>query len=106
MCVHRVNCVVSSANIEASKFESTLFSFQLLTPKRRVDILRDIAHAKSESRPYVIVFCGVNGVGKSTNLAKVYGSCADYGRYGRLQITFWLNENGHRVLIAAGDTFR
>ncbi|CAD5223127.1 unnamed protein product [Bursaphelenchus okinawaensis] len=64
---------------------------QLLTPKRRVDILRDIIHAKSEHRPYVIVFCGVNGVGKSTNLAK---------------ITFWLNENGHNVLIAAGDTFR
>lgn len=64
---------------------------QLLTPKRRVDILRDVMHAKSENRPYVIVFCGVNGVGKSTNLAK---------------ITFWLNENGHRVLIAAGDTFR
>lgn len=44
---------------------------QLLTPKRRVDILRDIKQAKSEKRPYVIVFCGVNGVGKSTNLAKV-----------------------------------
>uniref|UniRef100_A0A0N5BAV7 SRP54 domain-containing protein n=1 Tax=Strongyloides papillosus TaxID=174720 RepID=A0A0N5BAV7_STREA len=64
---------------------------QLLTPKRRVDILRDIIEAKREGRPYVIVFCGVNGVGKSTNLSKV---------------TFWLNENGHRVLIAAGDTFR
>ncbi|KAL3116733.1 hypothetical protein niasHT_000016 [Heterodera trifolii] len=64
---------------------------QLLTPKRRVDILRDILDAKAQKRPYVIVFCGVNGVGKSTNLAK---------------ITFWLNENGHRVLIAAGDTFR
>ncbi|CAJ0935150.1 unnamed protein product, partial [Mesorhabditis belari] len=64
---------------------------QLLTPKRRVDILRDVIEAKKEKRPYVVVFCGVNGVGKSTNLAK---------------ITFWLNENGHRVLIAAGDTFR
>ncbi|PIO67935.1 SRP54-type protein, GTPase domain protein [Teladorsagia circumcincta] len=63
----------------------------LLTPKRRVDILRDIVEAKREGRPYVVVFCGVNGVGKSTNLAK---------------ITFWLNENNHRVLIAAGDTFR
>lgn len=52
---------------------------QLLTPKRRVDILRDVLEAKREHRPYVIVFCGVNGVGKSTNLAK---------------ITFWLNENG------------
>ncbi|VDN01141.1 unnamed protein product [Thelazia callipaeda] len=64
---------------------------QLLTPKRRVDILRDILEAKREKRPYVIVFCGVNGVGKSTNLAK---------------IAFWLNENGHKVLIAAADTFR
>ncbi|KAK6105911.1 SRP54-type protein GTPase domain family protein [Brugia pahangi] len=64
---------------------------QLLTPKRRVDILRDILEAKREKRPYIIVFCGVNGVGKSTNLAK---------------ITFWLNENGHKVLIAAADTFR
>ncbi|PIC37118.1 hypothetical protein B9Z55_015862 [Caenorhabditis nigoni] len=64
---------------------------QLLTPKHRVDILRDVIEAKKEGRPYVIVFCGVNGVGKSTNLAK---------------ITFWLTENKHRVLIAAGDTFR
>ncbi|CAB3405877.1 unnamed protein product [Caenorhabditis bovis] len=64
---------------------------QLLTPKHRVDILRDVLEAKREGRPYVIVFCGVNGVGKSTNLAK---------------ITFWLTENKHRVLIAAGDTFR
>ncbi|CCD63963.1 SRP54-type proteins GTP-binding domain-containing protein [Caenorhabditis elegans] len=64
---------------------------QLLTPKHRVDILRDVIEAKRDGRPYVIVFCGVNGVGKSTNLAK---------------ITFWLTENKHRVLIAAGDTFR
>ncbi|EGT56117.1 hypothetical protein CAEBREN_06988 [Caenorhabditis brenneri] len=64
---------------------------QLLTPKHRVDILRDVIEAKRDGRPYVIVFCGVNGVGKSTNLAK---------------ITFWLTENNHRVLIAAGDTFR
>jgi signal recognition particle receptor subunit alpha len=63
----------------------------LLTPKRRVNILRDLFDAKSAGHPYVIVFCGVNGVGKSTNLAK---------------ITFWLNENGHRVMIAAADTFR
>ena len=27
--------------------------------------------AKKQSRPYVMTFCGVNGVGKSTNLAKV-----------------------------------
>lgn len=44
---------------------------QILTPKRRVDILRDVLEAQRSGRPYSITFCGVNGVGKSTNLAKV-----------------------------------
>jgi signal recognition particle receptor subunit alpha len=43
----------------------------ILTPKRRIDILRDIVDAQKAHRPYTITFCGVNGVGKSTNLAKV-----------------------------------
>nr|KAG5699785.1 hypothetical protein BaRGS_013505 [Batillaria attramentaria] len=64
---------------------------QILSPRRRVDILRDAMDCKAQRRPYVITFCGVNGVGKSTNLAKV---------------CFWLVENGFRVLIAACDTFR
>ncbi|VEN56697.1 unnamed protein product [Callosobruchus maculatus] len=64
---------------------------QILSPKRRVDILRDCLEAQKQQRPYVMTFCGVNGVGKSTNLAK---------------ICFWLIENNLRVLIAACDTFR
>lgn len=64
---------------------------QILSPKRRIDILRDCLEAKKEGRPYVMAFCGVNGVGKSTNLAK---------------ICFWLIENNFNVLIAACDTFR
>jgi len=64
---------------------------KILTPKRRVDILRDVLESQRTGRPYVITFCGVNGVGKSTNLAK---------------ITFWLMKNGFNVLIAACDTFR
>uniref|UniRef100_A0A3B3YQJ9 SRP54-type proteins GTP-binding domain-containing protein n=1 Tax=Poecilia mexicana TaxID=48701 RepID=A0A3B3YQJ9_9TELE len=64
---------------------------QILQPKRRVDILRDVMEAQSQRRPFVITFCGVNGVGKSTNLAK---------------ISYWLIENGFSVLIAACDTFR
>ena len=64
---------------------------KLLTPKRRIDVLRDVMDAKENKRPYVVTFCGVNGVGKSTNLAK---------------ICFWLIENKFSVLIAACDTFR
>merc|ERR1719392_56070 len=64
---------------------------KLLTPKRRIDVLRDVLEARENRKPYVITFCGVNGVGKSTNLAK---------------ICFWLIENKFSVLIAACDTFR
>ncbi|XP_026330666.1 signal recognition particle receptor subunit alpha [Hyposmocoma kahamanoa] len=74
--------------VKATLTESLML---LLSPKRRVDILRDAMHAKEQGRPYVVVFCGVNGVGKSTNLAK---------------ICFWLVENGLSVLVAACDTFR
>ncbi|EFJ37921.1 hypothetical protein SELMODRAFT_75660 [Selaginella moellendorffii] len=64
---------------------------RILTPKRSIDILRDVKSAKDEGRPYVIVFVGVNGVGKSTSLAKV---------------AYWLKSHELSVLIAACDTFR
>lgn len=77
----------------ASTVKSTLTDslVQILSPKRRIDILRDCLEAKKQKRPFTVTFCGVNGVGKSTNLAK---------------ICFWLVENNLRVLIAACDTFR
>ncbi|XP_053200740.1 signal recognition particle receptor subunit alpha homolog, partial [Panonychus citri] len=62
---------------------------RILSPNRNLNILRDI-QAKS-ILPYVIVFCGVNGVGKSTNLAKIAN---------------WLVVNDNKVLIVACDTFR
>jgi len=64
---------------------------RILTPKRQIDILREARAAKENKRPYVIVFAGVNGVGKSTSLAKV---CS------------WLLQNELKVMIAACDTFR
>jgi len=57
-----------STTVKTALNESCL---QILSPRRRVDILRDAMEAKQNRRPYVITFCGVNGVGKSTNLAKV-----------------------------------
>jgi signal recognition particle receptor subunit alpha len=64
---------------------------RILTPKQSLDIVREIKHVRQQGRPYVIVFCGVNGVGKSTSLAKVCN---------------WLLGNDLKVLIAACDTFR
>ena len=43
----------------------------ILTTKSSVDILRKVEEAKKQNRTYSIVFCGVNGVGKSTTLSKV-----------------------------------
>jgi len=63
---------------------------RILTPKRTIDILRDLTN-NNRGRPYVITFVGINGVGKSTSLAKVVS---------------WLKQNGQKVLIAACDTFR
>lgn len=64
---------------------------RILQPKREVNILREISSVKQQHKPYVIVLCGVNGVGKSTSLAK---------------IAYWLQANQYSVLIAAADTFR
>ena len=57
-----------TSTVKASLEESLV---QILSPQRRIDILRDAMEAKKRGKPYSITFCGVNGVGKSTNLAKV-----------------------------------
>ena len=64
---------------------------KILTPKEDLDILRNALAAKKRGEPYKIVFIGVNGVGKSTNLAKV---------------GFLLMQNGLKISIAACDNFR
>ncbi|XP_043691041.1 signal recognition particle receptor subunit alpha-like [Telopea speciosissima] len=64
---------------------------RILTPRRSIDILRDVHVAKEQGKPYVVVFVGVNGVGKSTNLAKV---------------AYWLLQHKISVMMAACDTFR
>jgi len=47
--------------------------------------------AKAPSAPTVIMMVGVNGVGKTTTIAK---------------LAHRLKEQGHKVILAAGDTFR
>jgi len=47
--------------------------------------------SQTEKEPYVILFCGINGTGKTTTVAKI----ADY-----------LKRNDVSCVLAAGDTFR
>lgn len=62
---------------------------RVLTPKRSTDVLREAMNTKR--KPYVVVFVGINGVGKSTTLSKV---------------AYYLKSHGLDVAIAACDTFR
>eukprot|EP00958_Prasinococcus_capsulatus_P024308 scaffold3768_cov376-Prasinococcus_capsulatus_cf.AAC.23 len=79
----RISTVVRSAMEDALT--------RILTPQRSTNILREIDMKREKGSPYVIVFIGVNGVGKSTNLSKV---------------CYWLLQHEKKVLIAACDTFR
>ncbi|MEY3395053.1 MAG: signal recognition particle-docking protein FtsY [Verrucomicrobiota bacterium] len=65
-----------------------------VTRKRLATILPDDCPPpapRSDGKPYVIVVVGVNGTGKTTSSAK---------------LGMWLKHRGHRVTLAAADTFR
>lgn len=53
--------VLGTFDSVASTVKQTLTDslVQILSPKRRVDILRDCMEAQKQGRPYVMCFCGV-----------------------------------------------
>ncbi|MDI6746293.1 MAG: signal recognition particle-docking protein FtsY [Rhodocyclaceae bacterium] len=61
---------------------------RLLTPLEQP---LDLSHPSQNQRPYIIMLAGVNGAGKTTSIGKLAK---------RFQ------QEGHGVLLAAGDTFR
>ena len=62
---------------------------EILTPEEDIDLLAEIK--KKKSKPFVIVFLGVNGTGKTTTMAK---------------IAHLLKKNRFSIVAAAADTFR
>ena len=57
----------------------------------KVDILANIGEKRKTGEPYIILFLGINGVGKTTTIAK---------------FASYLKRNGVSVICAAGDTHR
>ena len=57
----------------------------------KIDILSNIQKKKNTGEPYIILFLGINGTGKTTTLAKV---------------AYLLQQNKLSVVIAAADTYR
>ena len=63
-----------------------------MTPKRNIDILKEALASKKRGQVYSIAFIGVNGVGKSTSLAKT---------------AYYLKSKGNlNVMLAGCDNFR
>ncbi|MFW9989593.1 MAG: signal recognition particle-docking protein FtsY [Candidatus Odinarchaeota archaeon] len=62
---------------------------KILIPKEEINLLEEIK--KKKRKPYVIVFLGVNGTGKTTTMAKIANL---------------LKNNGFSIVAAAADTFR
>ncbi|MBY8983135.1 MAG: signal recognition particle-docking protein FtsY [Candidatus Lokiarchaeota archaeon] len=63
----------------------------ILTPDNQINLLEEIKKKNVQNIPYIVVFLGVNGTGKTTTMAK---------------IAYYLKENGLNVIAAASDTFR
>lgn len=64
---------------------------EILTAKERVDLLQRIEDKRKRNEPYVILFVGINGTGKTTSIAKV---------------ARFLMKNGYSVVLACSDTYR
>ncbi|TFG00834.1 MAG: signal recognition particle-docking protein FtsY [Promethearchaeota archaeon] len=65
---------------------------QILTPENEINLIEEIEEDRKKGNlPYVILFLGVNGTGKTTTMAKM---------------AHYLKEHGFSVVAAASDTFR
>jgi fused signal recognition particle receptor len=62
-----------------------------LTTKKTINLLEKVEEKRRTKEPYVIVFVGINGTGKTTTIAKV------------AQL---LMKNQHSVILACSDTYR
>ncbi|MGA7923494.1 MAG: signal recognition particle-docking protein FtsY [Thermoplasmata archaeon] len=77
------------ADIEATIKSSLEASIRGILDRPRLDLIEGIR--AQQPKPYIILFVGVNGSGKTTTIAKLAG---------------WFRDQGLTPVIAAGDTFR
>ncbi|MFX0072424.1 MAG: signal recognition particle-docking protein FtsY [Candidatus Hermodarchaeota archaeon] len=94
------NLIDSFKGQQIRRFESTkktLFNtlkdiiIEILTPEKEIDLIKEIKAKNSQNLPYIIVFLGVNGTGKTTTMAK---------------IAHYLKKSKFSSVAAAADTFR
>ena len=64
---------------------------RLFDDVEKIDLFSNIDSKKEAGEPYLILFVGINGVGKTTTLAK---------------LAYLLQQSKYSVVVAAADTFR
>ena len=64
---------------------------ETIMTNNKIDLLKALEEKRKKGEPYVIVFVGINGTGKTTTIAKV---CR------------FLNKKGYSAVIACSDTYR
>ena len=64
---------------------------EVMLTNNRIELLKKIEEKREAGEPFVLLFVGINGTGKTTTIAKV----AQY-----------LRGKGYSVVLAAGDTYR
>lgn len=64
---------------------------ETMMTNNKIELLKALEEKRKKGEPYVIVFVGINGTGKTTTIAKV---CR------------FLNKKGYSAVIACSDTYR
>ncbi|NWG10556.1 signal recognition particle-docking protein FtsY [Candidatus Bathyarchaeota archaeon] len=64
---------------------------ETMCTNHNIDLLKAVEEKRKKSAPFVIVFVGINGTGKTTTIAKV---------------AHFLNKKGYSVVLACSDTYR
>ena len=64
---------------------------ETMLTNNNIDLLETLEEKRKKGEPFVIVFVGINGTGKTTTIAKV---------------AHFLNKKGYSVVLACSDTYR
>ena len=64
---------------------------EIMLTNNKTDFLEAIEEKRKKNEPFIIVFVGINGTGKTTSIAKV---------------AHFLNKKGYSVVLACSDTYR
>jgi fused signal recognition particle receptor len=64
---------------------------EIMLANNKIDLVKRIEDKRQTSEPYIVLFVGINGTGKTTTIAKV---------------AQFLRDKGYSVVLAGSDTYR